>query len=159
VGIIARGDLILVLYGADARLERTRWIFDRVDELLVRAKGPFIALIVVTENAGPPDAPTRAENLKRFKRVEESLRRIVTVATGDDFKASIVRAIMRGMLLMVGKSSRHQIVRTVDEGVAEVLSAAGPRTPDRQQMGADVTELFEAVRGSRQVASRPALRA
>lgn len=144
--MIERGDLIVVLYAADARVERTRWIFDRFDKILARSKGPFLVLMVITEDAGPPDAATRAENMRRFRQVEASIRLIVTVTTGDDFKANIVRTIMRAMLVLLGHSSRHRIVRNAEEGISEISRVATANTPAPRQIHADVNALVGEVR-------------
>ena len=66
VAIMGRGDLFLVVYGAAARLHRTRWLFDRADEL-ARNHASVIVLMVVLPAADPPDGPTRAENATRLK--------------------------------------------------------------------------------------------
>jgi hypothetical protein len=141
VGVVTRGNLVLVLYAADARLHRTQWIFDRADELIARSKEPILVLLVVAENSGPPDAATRAENARRFKCIDGSLRRIVTVALGDAFKMNIVRAVMRTMLLFLGQSAVHAVTSTVDDGITRLLKEASPSTPTRGQIEADLLAL------------------
>jgi hypothetical protein len=146
VGIVARGNLMVILYAADARLSRTAWVFDRVDEVIARTKGPILVLLIITDDAGPPDVDTRAENLRRYQLVDESILKMVTVPTGDAFRASVVRTIMRTMLLLLRHSSRHTIARTVEDGISEILKEAGPSTPDRRQILADVDALRESRR-------------
>src|SRR5262245_2283547 len=124
VGVVCRGNLVLVFYAVDARLDRTRWIFDRVDELVGRNPGGIYSLMVITPNAAPPDAPTRAENAKRFGQLDHILIAMVTVALGDDFKLSIVRTVMRAVILLSRKSGKHAIASTEREGIDRLLKEA-----------------------------------
>lgn len=153
VGVVMRGNLLLVLYGADARLHRTAWIFDRADEFAARIKAPFLTLMIIAENAAPPDAPTRAENARRFKRLHGYVRGIVTVALGDTVQTSIVRAVMRAMLLLQGQSSRHSIALAVEDGISLLLNDADSSTPNREQIRSDLQTLRERLERSRATAT------
>src|SRR5690349_5361732 len=94
VGASTRGDLLLVVYKAAARVERTRWAFDVADELLAAHPAGIVGLMVVLPTADPPDAPARAENHTRFARLGPRLRRMVTVPVGNELRTMIVRTIM-----------------------------------------------------------------
>ncbi len=143
VGVVCRGNLALVLYGADARLHRTRWVFDRVDELAARNPGGIYSLMAITPNSAPPDAATRAENAKRFGQLDRVLIAMVTVALGDDFKISIVRTVMRAVILLSRKSGKHMIASTEREGIDRLLAeAAGDtRLPSRALIEGDLAAL------------------
>src|SRR5689334_22042741 len=145
VGAVVRGNLILILYAADARLARTQWLFDRVDALANRSKDPILVLMVITESAGPPDAATRAENTRRFKQVGKSIRSMATVALGDAFKTNIVRSIMRAMLLLQGQAAWHFVATTVDEGFARLYKEAGAGTPPLATARDDLGALAAAL--------------
>jgi hypothetical protein len=62
VAVVARGDTLLIVYQAAARLHRTKWLFDVIDELVARNRDGIIAFMVILSTADPPDAVTRAEN-------------------------------------------------------------------------------------------------
>lgn len=147
VGVVCRGNLVLVLYAADARLHRTRWAFDRVDELVAKCPEGVVCLMVILPTAGAPDAPTRAENAFRFRKIDSSLRMMVTVALGDQFRQSIVRAVMRGLILVSRQQERHAIAVTEREGIAKLLASEGirPSTPARSEIEADLAALHAAL--------------
>src|SRR5262245_50146277 len=91
VAVLARRDAILIVYQAAARLHRTRWLFNRMNEYLGAHAEPCVVLMVVLPTADPPDRATRAENSAQLKRMGDRLRRLVTAPVGDAFRVSIVR--------------------------------------------------------------------
>jgi hypothetical protein len=145
VTVVVRGDLITILYGADARLHRTRWLFDRIDEAIAARAGPILAHMIVLEKSGPPDGPTRAENATRMKKVGASLRKLVTTPLGDGMQVSIVRTVMRGIVILQGQRSVHLITNTIEEGIARVLESASAETPKRSQIIADFRAQYRAL--------------
>lgn len=144
VAVLGRGDVFLIVYQAAARLERSRWLFDRLDEFAAR-KTSFMALMVVLPTADPPDAPTRKENTARLKKVEKQLRRLVTAAVGDAFRSAIVRTVMRALAAIHGKSGVHFVVDTVGLGVTRVRESASPETPSPEDLLDDLRKLHEAL--------------
>ncbi len=143
VGMVCRGNLALVFYGADAHLNRSRWLFDRVDELAARNPEGIYALMVIAPNSAPPDAAARAEDAKRFGQLDRVLIAMATVALGDDFRVSIVRTLMRAAILLSRKSGKHMIASTEREGIDRLLAeAAGDtRLPSRALIEGDLAAL------------------
>jgi hypothetical protein len=138
-------------------LHRTRWAFDRVDEEVARCPEGILCLMVILPGGGPPDAPTRAENSFRFKKLHFTLRMMVTVALGDQFRLSIVRAVMRGLILVSRQQGRHVIAVTEQEGIDKLLSGAGvgPSTPTRSQIEADLAALHAVLQPPKKAVSPP----
>jgi len=134
------GDTVLVVYAAPARLPRTRWLFDRLDEITARV-APINGLMIVLPSADVPDADTRAENTRRMGRLRGRLRRIVTVVIGDSMRLTLVRTIMRAMFLLQGQSRVQSIVDSVEEGLSLLLSTPTPNMPDRAQLTAALDEI------------------
>lgn len=153
VGVLTRGDVVLILYAADARLHRTRWLFEQLRAFAAGHPQGFLALMVVTPDAAPPDAETRAENNRGMKDLGKNLKRLVTVALGDAFRASIVRTVMRTLVLLQGQSSVHVVAASESEGVAHLLTAATPETPPRSIIESDLATLRTAVQGSQSAAA------
>jgi hypothetical protein len=144
VAVLARGDVLLIVYQGAARLERSRWLFDRMDEL-TQGRASFMALMVVLPTADPPDAPTRRENSARLKKVESRLRRLITAAVGDAFRTAIVRTVMRAIAAIHGKSGVHFVVETVGAGVTRLREAASPDTPSPEELLDDLRRMHEAL--------------
>jgi hypothetical protein len=161
VGLLFRGDLAIIVYQAPARLLRSRWLFDRMDEWIERTPGGILALMLVLPTADPPDAPTRAENKVRLKKMGSRLKRLVTTPVGDALWFTIVRTVMRAMSILQGQSSVQFVCETVDEGVRRVLEAATPLTPPRSQVVGDIRAICAALGvtqldvGAAQVEGRP----
>jgi hypothetical protein len=134
------GDTALIVYASPARLLRTRWLFDRLDEMTARVAHINILLIVLP-SADVPDADTRAENTRRMGRLRGRLRRVITVVIGDSMRLTLVRTIMRAMFLVQGQSRVQSIVNTIDEGMELLLSTPTPNMPERAQLTAALTDI------------------
>src|SRR6185369_13690462 len=145
VGMLRRGDVCLIVYQKPARLERTRWVFDVVDEVVARTDLDLLGFMIVLPSADPPDSPTHQENFTRLKKLGKRVRRLVTVPVGNAFKMSVVRAVMRGLNIILGHSGTRFVADTVDSGLARLLEAASGRTPPLSQILADVRALHLAL--------------
>jgi hypothetical protein len=141
VGTAVRGNLLLTYYGADASLERTRWVFDRADELAAGNPDGILCLMVISSTVAPPDGPTRAENEARLEMLDSKMQLLVTVPLGD----TIMRALLRTMIPLQGKRARHVIVASEREGIRRLLELASPQTPSRSEIEADLSALRAKV--------------
>jgi hypothetical protein len=157
VGFLSRGDAIVVVYRAPARLHRSRWLYYLADRAVKENPDGIVALMVILPTADPPDAETRAENTTRMKKLAPSLRRFVTVAIGDDFRVSVVRTVMRALAVLQGKSKVHFVANTLEDGVSCLLESAGPKTPEAAQLIQDVEALYQALGWSSEADDRPTL--
>jgi hypothetical protein len=138
-------DTLLIVYQSPARLHRSRWAYDRADEIAAAHPEGVQALMVVLPTADAPDGPTRMENRNRLRKLGPVLRRLVTVPVGDDFRISIVRTIMRTMVWMQGQSSLLPVANTLDEGIDRLLEVATPVSPSRQQIQIALRDLYDAL--------------
>lgn len=145
VAIVRRGDALVICYQKPACLPRTRFLFDVADAVRQMLPEGMLALLVVLDTADPPDGPTREENAKRLAALGPAVRRLVTVPLGNAFKTAIVRTLMRALNLALGHSKDRIVSDTVDEGLTQLLQAASPRTPRREQLEHDLESLYEAL--------------
>lgn len=145
VGMLRRGDVCLIVYQKPARLERTRWLFDVLDEMIETTGRDVLGLMIVLPSADPPDPPTHHENFVRMRRIGTGIRRLVTVPVGNAFKMSVVRAVMRGLNIVLGHSGTRFIADSVDAGLARLMLAASARTPPASQLLSDVRALHLAL--------------
>ena len=145
VALVARGDVVLIVYRAAARLHRTRWLFDELDRAAAESPGGVMAYMVILATADPPDAATRAENTARLQKLGPALSLLVTVPVGDVFWVSVVRTIMRAMHLVHGRSRSQAVMTTLEAGLDRLLEASGPKTPQRTQLEADLDALHAAL--------------
>lgn len=163
VGVAMRGDTLSVVYEAPARLHRSRFIFDAADRLAAQNEDGILTIMIILPTADLPDAATRAENTARLRKLGSRLRRLVTVPVGDLLRVRLVRTIMRGLSIVHGHSDRHVIVSTVDVGLARLLEAAGPKTPSRAELSADLRQVcrglgIESLSIGREAVAQPHVR-
>jgi len=145
VAILRRGDTCLIVYQKAARLERTRWLFDVIDGVLDRTNLDLLGLMIVLPSADPPDAATGQENFARLGKLGARVRRLVTVPVGNAFTINVVRAVMRGLNIVLGHSGTRFVADTVEAGLARLLEAKSPKTPTPSQIIADIRSLYLAL--------------
>lgn len=144
VGIAEIGDTVFVVYGAPARLHRTRWVFDRVDEVVARQQR-IRGLMVITEAADLPDGPTRAENSARMRQLGSKLFRLVTVPLGmDSLRLTLVRTVMRG-LAALHRSSELVIADTIEKAAVRLVADPTSTTPSVAQVLEAIARVREAI--------------
>lgn len=134
------GDTVVIVYASPARLQRTQWLFDRIEAQAAR-HAQLNGLMVLLPSSDVPDAETRAENTRRMANLRGRLRRVVTVILGDDMRTSLVRSIMRAMFLLQGQSRVQQIVGSTEEGLRRLLSEPTPLMPSRGQLDVALREI------------------
>ncbi|HEV8248201.1 MAG TPA: hypothetical protein VGP93_20640, partial [Polyangiaceae bacterium] len=145
VGMLRRGDTVLMVYQKPARLHRTRWLFDFIDAALTRIDGDILGFLIVLSTADPPDGPTRQENTVRLRKIGSRVRRLVTTPIGDAFWMSVVRAVMRGLNIALGYSSTRFVTDSVEKGLAQLLEVKSSKTPSAQQILADLDAIYLAL--------------
>lgn len=143
--MLFRGDTCLIVYQKAARIERTRWLFDVVQNYLLDHEGNLLVFLIVLPTADPPDAPTRQENSDRTRVIGHRIRKLITIPIGNTFKVTVVRTIMHAVDLLLGNSATRSTATTVDEGLAELLDAATERTPPMRQIRADIADIYLAL--------------
>jgi hypothetical protein len=137
VALATRGDTLVVLWNAPARLHRSRWVYDRADEFVATQEGGVLGLMILLPSADPPDSATRAENALRLRKLAPRVWRLTTVAVGDDFRHMVVRSVLRLMALPLG-AGRALVEKTIALGIQRTVEVGSPATPS-------VAELYECT--------------
>ena len=145
VAFATRGDVVYVVYGAAARLHRSRWLFDHTDTVVARCPEGIIVFMIILPNSGPPDAATRRENVVRMRKLGTALRRCVTVPVGDDLHMAVVRTVMRALGVIQGSGRLQRVEKDIVHGVRSVIEAASPRTPTAEELEADLRTMYSAL--------------
>jgi hypothetical protein len=145
LAITVLGDTMMTLWQAPARLPRIQWFFDEIEAHAAKQKSGVMLFQIILPTSDPPDGPARAENAMRLRKLMPLLRRVVTVAVGDALRASIVRTILRAMLVVQGQTHVQFVSNTVDEGIKTLLEKADPSTPTAPQIEAAVQSLYRAL--------------
>src|SRR6185503_1910707 len=101
-----RGDTIVVVWSEPATAPRWAWQQERVRNALA-ARQDAIWVIVILESSTPPNAALRARMQLDFRMVGPKLRRLVAIPVGTSLWMSVVRTIVRGVLLVSGLARLH----------------------------------------------------
>lgn len=128
VATIALGDTLVEVWRSPASAERWRWVQARRDRLLA-TRTEMLDLSIILGSSSPPNAALRSEMQADFKRMGPKMRRMVVVPVGTSVWISLVRAIVRGILLVSGGSKQQSVASSLDEGIERVRDLAGADTP------------------------------
>jgi hypothetical protein len=80
-----------------------------------------------------------------MRKIGPKIRRLVTLPIGNTFKVNLVRAVMRGLNVMLRHSDTRSIADTFDEGLDAVLEHASDQTPSARQIRDDIGAIYEAL--------------
>lgn len=144
IALIVRGDAMLTLWNAPARLHRSRWVFDHLDVLAAVQPHGVVGLMIILPTADPPDAPTRSENFTRLRRLTGRLRRVVAVIVGDELHQTVVRTVLRLLAIPLG-SGRLVVERSIETGLARMRDAADRATPGYDELQEATAALYAAL--------------
>ena len=140
VGVLARGDVLLVAYAADASLQRTRWLHGIAEEFASKCGTSFLLFLVVPSGTKPPDPATRAEDSAGYARLLPKVRRFVVVPEGTGFRASLVRLVINAYVTLTGKHSLV-IATNVEQGLGRLSDHRSALTPSVEQLASDLEAL------------------
>jgi hypothetical protein len=145
VAVAVVGDVLIELWRGPATTPRWRWMMAQREALAAKNAQGFVDLSLILSTSSPPDAALRSQMQKDFRSLGTSMRRMVVVPLGDSLWLALVRAIVRGILLVSGQSKVQFVASNTREGFDRVLEAASPQTPTRAQLGDAVIELTKAL--------------
>lgn len=152
VGLVVRGDAVLVLHEASASLERSRWLFSTFEAL---PEPSYVVLLVVGVTAKPPDQASREHDSQAFKRVSSRLRRVVAVSEGGSFRASLVRLVMNAYALVTGNRRLFAFAQDLPQALSWLQESRTSKTPDVVQLERDLMQLRHAVSQHARSSSAP----
>lgn len=145
IAVGAVGDLVVLVYVAPPRFERMRWMYDRCEEIVSRLPDTVLTLQIVLPSSTPPDSRARAETRHRLNKIDPKVRRLVTVAVGDDIKAAMVRVLMRGIFMLSPRRDARFVTETVPQGIETLFVGRSELTPRRHEAVALVQRCFDEL--------------
>lgn len=145
VAVGTAGDVVFMLWRDPARMERIVWFNGHLHRAMAANPGGIIGVQLIMPTSSPPDAAARAKAAEFLADPALKVRKMVTIALGDGLWQSLVRTIMRGMLMMNRQKNPGVVVATEDEGLAEVAKLATPATPPRDILRLRIAELYKTL--------------
>lgn len=136
------GDTLIVIWKEPLNQARWDWFPAQLAALGTKTPHGALSLFVITETSLPPDGPLRKRMQTDFHDLGPKLRKLVAVPVGNSIWLSIVRTIVRTTLLLSGEAKRQVVVPTLDQGIAEIRTAAEAATPSRAMLRGAVDRLL-----------------
>lgn len=145
VGIVQQGDTLIVVWNAAPVIERWRYQLNRMEMLAVSHEDGILCLVLIASTAPPPDAEVRRQMTADYRRMGAKVRTLVVVPLGNSLWLSVVRTIVRGILILSGHGQRQRVAGTVTEGLEHLLQSAGPATPAKSEIVEALDALSSAL--------------
>lgn len=143
VAVSFQGDVVILMWKAASRAHRLAWL---ARELQSRSDlESFVVLQVILTSSSPPDGPANAEARRLLKSISGRMRRIVSVALGDSVWTSIVRAVMRAMVMVIGQSHLAVVTATVPEALGKIHEVRTEKTPSGTALLAACADVAAAL--------------
>jgi hypothetical protein len=139
------GDVLVLLWKSPPNLQRWAWNFAEIERLAFRHREGVIVLDLLLESSTAPDAVTRGRMQRDLRKLGLKLRRLVVVPLGNSLWTSLVRTMVRALLLLSGQASRQVVVGTVAEGLAAVAKAGSAHTPSERVIEGAIGDLYRAL--------------
>lgn len=152
VGYAELGDTMLALWKAPATQARWQEQVKRMSAMAAERPEGIVCMDLILEGSTPPSTVLRQEMQADFRRLGSALRRFIVVPLGDSLWLSVVRTIVRAVLLLSGQSQRQRVVATVRDGLTQVRLAGSRETPGPAELEGAIAELCTAL-GIKQLAA------
>lgn len=137
------GGVGVLLWTGDPTLRANRWAVSTLLANLDRGSGELTLLQIVAEQAGVPDAESRAFIQEVYRKELSDVRRLVSAPLGDGFRQSVVRTIMRGMAVVSGRTAQVVIVATLEDAYRETLKRR--ESPTHAELSTRVRAMFTVL--------------
>ena len=146
VACVALADTVVMLWDKPAATARWIWFIEQATKASATAPKGVIILNIILPSSSPPDGELRGRMQKDLRAMGPALHKMVAVAMGDGMWTSVVRTLIRSILLLSGQSQKQAVVATVAEGLDHIRGIASPQTPSRPELQTAVDQLFAALK-------------
>lgn len=134
------GDAVVVLFVYGNTLTRSKWAWQRVNQVIAR-HGSAATMLIVTPGTPPPSSDARADSVEQFRRARDKIRCFITVVEGDALWLNIVRTVNRAIVFLSGLSDVSTVEATERAGLDAYLRFATPNTPSRAALEALIKQM------------------
>lgn len=145
VGLLQMGDTLIVLWNEPATLERWRFQLKRMASMVGSHPEGILVLVVILAVDTLPEAAVREDMQAALRRFGARIRMLVAVPLGDTMMLSLMRTLLRGLLVVSGQSHRHRVSAGVTEGLRQLSEKAGTTTPSFESLAKGAEELATAL--------------
>jgi hypothetical protein len=143
--VVERGDVLFTLWNKPASESRFHALSRRIEDFAARAGGSVIVCQLILTSSTPPDAKGRAAALDAMRRNEASMRRFIICPLGDALWLGLVRTVVRGFFILMGRSEVLAMAANEIEALDRIVERASDRTPPRMELRREIEALKQAA--------------
>jgi hypothetical protein len=114
------GTVLLLLWTGEPTVDALEWV-DATIAAETKRWERGVALQIIDPSAGTPGLEARGRIQALYRRELRAGRRLVTAPLGDSLRHSVLRALIRGMALVAGKTAHVSVASTLEDAYAAAL--------------------------------------
>lgn len=145
VALLRAGDVLLTLWTSAASASRIRWVHERAVDLIRQSPDGIVAVQLLLPSATPPGLGEVAEVRAGMREIGPHARRLIAVPLGGARWRSVVRAVMRAGVTLVGQAERIKIADSPAEALDLIAEVSSGATPTRPPLERALRALFVAL--------------
>jgi hypothetical protein len=142
---VALGDTLVAVWRGPLTPDAWRWVWQLLVSVGERFPEGALHLSVILSSSSPPNAGLRLEMQRNFRQAGAKLRRFIVLPVGSSVWFNVVRALVRGVLLISRQSKLYAVVGSLAEALAELERAGSPSTPARAELERCIADACAAL--------------
>ncbi len=139
------GDVVVTLWTRSVSERTWRFQMDLIERRIAAHPEGIVVINLVMGPHSMPE-PYMSERMREdYRRIGGQVRRLVMAPLGDSLWTSVLRAVVRSMVLIIGFSKKLRLVDNMVDALASAREVASPATPSLTVLAQMTNELHLAL--------------
>lgn len=145
MGMVVLGDTLITIWRDQPELSNWHRHAHAINALATASGEPVLLFHLILPSSTPPGNEARSQMQVDLRRLGDKVKRMIVVPVGGSLWMSLVRPIVRTVLLLSGQAKRHAVADSVEQGILQVRESGGPRTPSERELRAGIATVCNAL--------------
>jgi hypothetical protein len=134
VAMTCVGDTVITVWNRAVTADNWAWHTEALRAAAEKHARGVLVLNVIRTTSPMPNAAMRRQMEQDYLALGDQVRHMVAIAVGSTMWITLVRAMLRTMAQLIGRSDRLSMTGTVDEALIAAEPFATARTPPNGEL-------------------------